>query len=325
MKFELSPVLIDCIIFGMENQQSEHVLDTLKLQVLPAAKVLPEALELEDRVIPIPEWTSVDGFRLMEGFVSGLHNPLMREELRYILQSGRGVFRQFKDFLRQRKDVERLWYRFKEREMRRRVYEWYNQLRDFWGLEPLAWEATDDTFTKDLVLWDFEFKSLSPDYYSQIPEWDRQFFYETYPEFDSDTLALLYTRYRRHLPTLEQDDSSRFWAAYTAGGDLAGFLWYRNLEAYDEIIQLGVFEDYRGLGIGKTLLNQVVYSLGFSPEVKNETGLADIDVEEKTGTSGAKRELFIDIPEGAGFLTRDLGQYSCVKLHKTFMLRRLGS
>ncbi len=61
----------------------------------------------------------------MEKFVSTLRNPIYREKLKEVLQSGRGVFRQFKDVLQEQPSIQRLWYYYKDREMRNRIYEWY--------------------------------------------------------------------------------------------------------------------------------------------------------------------------------------------------------
>ena len=134
MEFDLSPELIDQIIFAMENQEKDYVLDTKTLELVPIDELPPELVEDEDRLIQLPEWYSVHGYNLMEKFVANLRNPLFRETLREILARGKGVFRQFKDTIKQRKDIERLWFSFKDREMKRVVLEWYNQLRESCGL-----------------------------------------------------------------------------------------------------------------------------------------------------------------------------------------------
>ena len=78
-----------------------------------------------DRFLPLPQWLPSDGFHTMEKFVSTLRNPIYREKLKEVLQSGRGVFRQFKDVLQEQPSIQRLWYYYKDREMRNRIYEWY--------------------------------------------------------------------------------------------------------------------------------------------------------------------------------------------------------
>jgi len=153
MKFELSKELIDQIIFAMEDQENEYYLDVEEGVVVPAEELIGEGLEgEEERYLSLPEWRSVDGFNLMERFTATLRNPLYRERLRQILSSGRGVFRQFKNALKERPDIEKLWFRFKNREMRKEVYRWYNALRESWGLKEVEidWEEPED-----LVLSDF--------------------------------------------------------------------------------------------------------------------------------------------------------------------------
>ena len=79
--------------------------------------------------------------------------------MRDALSAGRGVFRNFKNALKQSRDLERSWYRFKEREMRRVVAEWYNQEREAAGLERLGPEPEE---TEDLTVSDFVVDAALP-------------------------------------------------------------------------------------------------------------------------------------------------------------------
>ena len=87
--------------------------------------------------------------------ITGIDDPVVREELRTALSAGHGVFRNFKDILRSHPEIERLWYSFKDREMRNIVLEWYNSLRDFWGLERIGSEPEE---TEEIVSHDFSFR-----------------------------------------------------------------------------------------------------------------------------------------------------------------------
>ncbi|MCK4542485.1 MAG: GNAT family N-acetyltransferase, partial [Spirochaetales bacterium] len=150
MKFIMTPEIMDQIIFGMENQEKTFILDTDTDHVVPAEETEKESF----RYIPIPEWKSSDGFQLMEMFTASMRNPILRERFREALSSGRGVFRSFKNILKERPEIERLWFSFKEKEMRKRVREWYNQLAEVWGLEKLGPEPED---TEELVMSDFSY------------------------------------------------------------------------------------------------------------------------------------------------------------------------
>jgi len=126
MEFDLTPEITDEIIFAMEDQTGHFLYDSAECRCV---SVREESDEDDDRYFAIPVWDSVSGFRMMDRFAAQLRNPVVREELRSALSAGHGVFRNFKNILRGHPEVERLWYQFKERELRRIVFDWYNSLR----------------------------------------------------------------------------------------------------------------------------------------------------------------------------------------------------
>jgi len=160
MEFELTSEITDEIIFAMEDQTGRYLYDTVESRCVTGRQGadnrkgagLPSAApgsangsiglddDEDDRYYSIPPWDSVSGFRMMDRFVAQLRNPLVREELRDALSAGQGVFRNFKNILKGHPEVERLWYQYKEREMRSIVLDWYNSLRDYWGLERIGAE-----------------------------------------------------------------------------------------------------------------------------------------------------------------------------------------
>ena len=111
----LTRELADQIVFGMENQNHVFYLDLDTQTVVPDPPGLADA---DARYVRLPSWRPVDGYNLMARFVASLRNPIYRERLRTILGSGRGAFRQFKDAIGEREDIERLWLAFKQRKMR---------------------------------------------------------------------------------------------------------------------------------------------------------------------------------------------------------------
>ena len=147
MEFELSPEIMEQIIFAMEDQTAEWYVHRVS-GALATGDLVEEAEQVElpeqaEQFVPLPLWQPVDGFRLMERFVATVRNPFHREHLRSALAHGRGVFRSFKNALHQRPDLERLWHGFKEREMRRIVAQWYDREREAAGLERLGWEPEE--------------------------------------------------------------------------------------------------------------------------------------------------------------------------------------
>lgn len=259
MEFQLTRELLDQIIFGMENQDEEFYVDARTEQLVTDRDVDPEDLENEeDRYIAIPEWRSVDGYNLMEKFVASLHNPLYRESLRRILASGKGVFRQFKDALKERREIERLWYNFKERAMRDVVLDWYNDLRESWGLERVDLEIEEDT--EQLVLTDFLIAPPNAEHLQEIAEMDRQAFRDMYEERSDAFSAYMHRTARAADPALS-DPRSIVLAAGTPTGEIAGFLW----SIHDEIAegqtiarvrQVYVKPEFRGLGVAKTMVTE---------------------------------------------------------------------
>ena len=158
MKFELDDTLIDDIIFQMENQGGYFMLDTQEGQVVSADFYDgDDAPDFDDneRFIDIPDWSSNDGFRLMEKFANTCKSPIIRQELSKALNRHKGVFRAFRDVLEQYPETEKQWYVFKDREMKKEVIDWYNGLREEWGLEPIGEEPEDNSA---LVLEDFVIK-----------------------------------------------------------------------------------------------------------------------------------------------------------------------
>jgi hypothetical protein len=189
MRFELSDALLDDIIFSMEDQNCEFWLDTVEGIVTGG----PEDLSFygvdlgEDdgagglRYISLPKWDSSEGFNLMERFAVSFRNPLIQKKLTLALNKRKGVFRAFKDTLARYPEAEKLWFSYKEKEMKREVLNWYNGLREEWGLEKIGMEPED---SGDLVLEDFRFRPLREEDIFQAAELHRQCLAELKDTFD---------------------------------------------------------------------------------------------------------------------------------------------
>ncbi len=254
MRFELTDELTGLIIFAMENQHEEYLLDTETGELFSADELEDADLDEGDlevrstdgtaRYLPPPEWSPSDGFRLMEQFVETLRNPVYARRLSDALKGGRGVFRRFKDTVKERPEIEQRWYRFKERAMREAVTEWYNELRDTWGLERVAVELPE---IEDLVLSDFALRR---------PEPEEGGFVEALEEAAGTAHAARDRARRAELRLLlEAPDGevAAVAAAAPAGTTERGLL---NVEA------LYVRPVFRGLGPGRLLLERLVEEAG---------------------------------------------------------------
>ena len=265
MDYELTHELIDQIIFGMENQAERVLFDSERGELVPE-KELERPID-RDRYIELPEWNSLHGYQLMERFVHTLRNPIVRESLRDALSRGKGVFRNFKNVLRERSDIERLWFSFKEREMKAVVIDWYNELRELKGFEKMNFEPKDEAEADELVLTDFEIKptdTTDPDIIEQLRELDWRGFQEAYVHLPADYTEHLF-RHAREGYTLSDRDSTFVLHAENPAGELAGFIWGVDepadsesyaFDIYSTIKQLYISRAYRGLGLSKVLLHE---------------------------------------------------------------------
>ena len=248
--FTMTPELMDQVIFGMENQKEKMILDSETGLVLPLSSLAEEELQ-EERYYQLPSWEPADGFQLMEGFAGALQNPIYRERLRQILNAGRGVFRGFKNVLKERPDLEKKWFLYKERYMKQRVKEWYSDLWGYWdaldaGEEPVE---MDDLFLEEFSI----VRTQSSD--ERIAQYRDAFFQEIYKDYPENLQALLIRQlnWRNRLPEfvlLSLTPSEMICGILTAFSEESGGDIYLQLDC------LYVLPDYRGAGIASGLIDR---------------------------------------------------------------------
>jgi ribosomal protein S18 acetylase RimI-like enzyme len=253
MELKLSHEIIDQIIFGMENQDQHFAFDLETLEVV--GEDSEPDVGSRSLHVGLPEWNSTMGFNLMEKFVANLRNPIYREILRESLAAGKGVFRRFKNALKEREEIEQLWYQFKEREMRQYVIDWFVTIQEARHLESVEFEEEDET--TELVISDFLMVYPEEADMAEYAGYDRASFYENFPDLPSDVVAAYYLSLNRELSL---DGLLR---AETPKGELAGFLCFTETEAAGDdgfgmsrIIQLYTLPEFRGLGLGKAVFDR---------------------------------------------------------------------
>lgn len=264
MEFELTPEITGEIIFAMEDQTGHFLYDSEACRCVAAASAFPDGLPSpgdsdpgDDRYYQIPVWDSVSGFRMMDRFIAQLRNPVAREELRSALSSGRGVFRSFKNILKSRPEIERLWLQFKEREMREIVRQWHESLREYWGLGNIGMEPEE---TGDIVGQDFTFRRYEEDDEASLETLfdsvSREIALGMSPEL-SDAIDEL----RARLSNADAENECVF-VAESAEGELVGAAVSAPLPAGSfltvQLSSIAVYPEYRGLGIGKELLERTI-------------------------------------------------------------------
>lgn len=155
MFFTLTETLVDDIQSALENQEKSFIVNAeqgIIIEKTPSVKVD------EDKFYELPEWTSANGFKLREDFVNNLYSPIVHDELQAVLHSGRGVFKNFRNVLKEYPEVEKKWHVFKNRTMNAYINDWYNSLREIWGLEKLDYiSEADETLIHD----DFSFSEYN--------------------------------------------------------------------------------------------------------------------------------------------------------------------
>lgn len=162
MTFGITDKIVDDIIFAMENQNSLFVFDAEKNQVAAIdSEIVADDLVEQEKGYVLPVWEPEDGFKLLEDFTGTLQNAKIRAELRQILSNGRGVFKNFKNALKRYPSLERCFHTFKTKKMRSVVYDWYNSLRENWGLESFSFSQNQEN-SNDLLKQDFQFSEYNP-------------------------------------------------------------------------------------------------------------------------------------------------------------------
>lgn len=257
MQFTLSPEITDQIIFAMENQTEKMVFDTEKREVLTRRQA-PSPVDTE-RYVDIPEWNSFSGFQLMEKFVAALRNPVYREALRSALAQGKGVFRKFKDVLKENREIERLWYAYKEKEMKGLVKEWYLALSELQGFRDLEFDLEFLEETGEIIVEDFVFDTVLDDIgFDALASYDKTGFFSALEGFDPVWVEKLYRRRLERLPEMS-DLESKFYAARSPAGDFAGFLWAVTAGGKSiTIVQVFILEEFRGLGLASALMDAFI-------------------------------------------------------------------
>ena len=148
----LSDQILSEIIYGMENQDVDYMLD-----IRTGTLYNPESSEgfspSGDDLVSLPDWTSSDGYEVMVAFTNACRDRKLQERLSAELNSRqKGVFRRFRDVLAEDKDNLNQWYDFKDRRMKSYIRSWYRNLFSR-GLDGL--EEGDDAAEGELLS-DFE-------------------------------------------------------------------------------------------------------------------------------------------------------------------------
>ena len=257
MTFALSDELTCAIISAMENQETAFLVDAEKQSLVEASFKADDS-----RFYDLPKWTAADGFSMREAFVARLYSPIAKDELQQVLHSGRGVFRNFRTIIKKYPEVEKRWHIFKHNTMSVRINEWYNSLREVWGLEQIDYYSETD---EDLVHDDFSFVEYKASENQQEVLFNTDaFLTDESVDLPKDLreayYALLADRFRAYDAESQLGFECRSQAEEFAGCITASVMTGKQ-EKTMVLTSFFVPETFRGLGIGTELINMLFQKL----------------------------------------------------------------
>lgn len=258
MTFTLNDGLLNNILSALENQEKTFVLKADDGTLVEKT----DQLKVDDEnYYALPEWTSAEGFSLREDFVQKLYAPIVREELQEVLHSGRGVFRNFRNVLKNYPEVEKKWHIFKTRAMYSYINEWYNSLREVWGLEKLDYLPESDEM---LLHDDFIFRDYDPEQDKKEIDQIVHVYFQENDDIPAEIRTALYEMWRNQFE--RNDNFSQIGCiCRSLSDDFAGCITASPVTEKQEkvmvLTSLFVPEIFRGLGIGSELLSMFLLKL----------------------------------------------------------------
>ena len=256
----LNQELIDQMIFAIENQNNTPFFDIETESLLYLESNQEINFEADpDRYWPLPEWKPANGFQLMKQFVGQLNNPVYQKKLSDALQSGKGVFRKFKDIIKESREIEKKWLLFKEKEMEKIILEWFEIYTESSVLDESG-DAEEEV--TDLILSDFTIELENGGHLELFSLWDSASWDEIFPGKTKKEKNFYIDRIRDSQP-LSVNENSFILTALEPEGSPVGFIWSTVLE-FDKNNRIGWFRqiyvlpEFRGLGIGKLLIEETV-------------------------------------------------------------------
>ena len=150
--------IVSEIIFGMENQDVEYMLD-ISTGTLYSPEFSDAEEPSEENLVDLPPWRSSDGYQIMVAFTNSCHDQELKKKLVNELNSKeRGVFRRFRDVLATDPEVLKQWYDFKDHRMKSYIKGWY---REHFSSVSAIDELEEDELTGGELLADFEVNHLN--------------------------------------------------------------------------------------------------------------------------------------------------------------------
>jgi predicted N-acetyltransferase YhbS len=258
MTFALTESLLDEIQTALENQEQQFLVDAAQNKLVEKT----DDFKGDDEFFfELPEWDSAAGFKLREDFVSNLNSPLAHEALQEVLHSGRGVFRNFRNVIKDYPEVEKRWHIYKNNKMMCYINNWYNNLREVWGLEKLDYvPESDDSLIHD----DFSFTAYTQENKKELISLMNAAFRERNENLSQELSQAIYNIWLEQFELAESKGELGF-ICRSFSNDFAGCITVSQVSQKQEkvmvLTSLFVPEAFRGLGIGTELINMCLSEL----------------------------------------------------------------
>jgi GNAT superfamily N-acetyltransferase len=202
------------------------------------------------------------------------------------------VFRAFKDIISRYPETEKLWFSFKERGMRREILRWYNALREQWGLDRIGLEPEE---TGDLVLEDFRFHLSRDGDKEEAAALHRDCVEELRSYAMERGLGAVYQESHGRTEWAWSFPGDLSLVVETGSGDFAGYIAASRQGNVLRVYALEVRNEYRGLGIGESLLARFIEEARrlFSAKAGAKVPF-QILIDLPTGSEGFSQVLYRD-------------------------------
>ena len=259
MTFSLTESLLNEIQSALENQEQQFLVDAAQNKLVQKT----DGLKGDDEFFyDLPEWDSAAGFKLREDFVERLNAPIAHEALQEVLHSGRGVFRNFRNVIKDYPEVEKKWHIYKNEKMMCYINNWYNNLREVWGLEKLDYvpESDDSLIHDDFSFTAYESKSNK----EELVLFVNAAFKARNENLDEELAQAVYNLWYEQFELAESKGNLGF-VCRSFSNDFAGCITVSYVSDRQEKVMVltGLFvpASFRGLGIGTELISMCLSQL----------------------------------------------------------------
>ncbi|MDC7237546.1 MAG: UPF0158 family protein [Sphaerochaetaceae bacterium] len=259
----LTSYLLKSIIFSMENQDTRGYLDLISGEVVEVSNTNDSIVVKEsenssklvsikiaqdkDRFLELPTWGSIEGFKIREQFIKDVKNPIYKEKLDHIFHTGRGVFRKFKQVLKENPIIERQWREFKTNYMRAIVINWYEECEGY--IDLIGLEEEIEELPNDLLISDFIFST-------NVNQEDLNSINQIKANLISDLDFIEKILIERRQNLLK---NPRYVVAYNLENEIVGYIEWEDIgKKCVEVTSYGVVEMYRGLGVFTLMFDKLM-------------------------------------------------------------------